>query len=213
MSEGLCLLHRPSEGDPLGQFAIIQQSEGGWGLILKEPLDREVRDRHTLRVMATDGKFEASVSVDVHVLDINDNSPQCEQVREPPGHVTRRPSAQGSEMAPSSRSRWAPLGSIDLRWKEVLMVLVLLQLGYSEVLMENSPSSSFVLKVSAVDPDAGANGQVSYSLHGPDADRFHLDQRTGTMGCQGSHGRRTVTPVDLHVLRCHFLLGQLTTCA
>lgn len=87
-----------AEGDPLGQFAIIQQSEGGWGLILKEPLDREVRDRHTLRVMATDGKFEASVSVDVHVLDINDNSPQCEQVREPPGHVTRCPSVQGSEM-------------------------------------------------------------------------------------------------------------------
>lgn len=50
-------------------------------MILTQPLDREVKDRHTLRVMATDGKFQASVSVDVHVLDINDNSPQCEQVR------------------------------------------------------------------------------------------------------------------------------------
>lgn len=92
------LLHVCAEGDPLGQFAIIQQSEGGWGLILKEPLDREVRDRHTLRVMATDGKFEASAGVDVHVLDINDNSPQCEQVRAPPGHVTHGPSEQGSEV-------------------------------------------------------------------------------------------------------------------
>lgn len=77
-----------ADGDPLGHFAIIQQSEGGWGLILTQPLDREVKDRHALRVMATDGKFQASVSVDVHVLDINDNSPQCEQVREPSCHVT-----------------------------------------------------------------------------------------------------------------------------
>ncbi|CAF95368.1 unnamed protein product, partial [Tetraodon nigroviridis] len=122
-----------TDGDPLGHFAIIQQSEGGWGLILTQPLDREVKDRHALRVMATDGKFQASVSVDVHVLDINDNSPQCEQ------------------------------------------------LVYTEAVMENSPSSRFVLKVSAVDPDVGANGQVSYSLHGPNADKFHLNYRTGEL--------------------------------
>lgn len=48
--------------------------------------------------------------------------------------------------------------------------------------MENSPSSQLVLKVSAEDPDQGANGQVSYSLHGPNADQFHLDYRTGTTG-------------------------------
>lgn len=68
------------------------------------------------------------------------------------------------------------------------MVILLFQLGYSEVVMENSPPSRFVLKVSAVDPDAGANGQVSYSLHGPNADKFHLDHRTGMMVCQGSGG-------------------------
>lgn len=77
-----------ADGDPLGQFAIIQRSEGGWGLILTQPLDREVKERHALRVMATDGKFQASVGVDIHVLDVNDNSPQCEQVREPAGRVT-----------------------------------------------------------------------------------------------------------------------------
>lgn len=48
--------------------------------------------------------------------------------------------------------------------------------------MENSPPSMNVLKVSASDPDVGANGQISYTLHGPDADKFHLDQRTGTAG-------------------------------
>ena len=50
---------------------------------------------------------------------------------------------------------------------------------YTEAVMENSPSSMFVLKVSASDPDVGANGQISYTLHGPSADMFHLDHRTG----------------------------------
>uniref|UniRef100_A0A3Q1HQK5 FAT atypical cadherin 2 n=1 Tax=Anabas testudineus TaxID=64144 RepID=A0A3Q1HQK5_ANATE len=120
-------------GDPLGQFAIVQEDEGVWGLIVKERLDRETKDRYTLKVTATDGKFEAPVSVDVHVLDINDNSPVCEQ------------------------------------------------LVYTEVVMENSPPSMFVLKVSASDPDVGANGQISYTLHGPNADKFHLDHRTGEL--------------------------------
>ncbi|XP_039976098.1 protocadherin Fat 2 [Xiphias gladius] len=122
-----------TDGDPLGQFAIIQEDEGKWGLIVKERLDRETKDRYTLKVTATDGKFEAPVTVDIHVLDINDNSPLCEQ------------------------------------------------LVYTEVVMENSPSSMFVLKVSASDPDVGANGQISYTLHGPDADKFHLDHRTGEL--------------------------------
>lgn len=73
-----------ADGDPLGQFAVIQRGEGGWALIVKEPLDREAKDRYSLRVMATDGKFEAVAVVDVHVLDVNDNSPVCEQVRGSP---------------------------------------------------------------------------------------------------------------------------------
>ncbi|KAI4792810.1 hypothetical protein KUCAC02_033138 [Chaenocephalus aceratus] len=122
-----------TDGDPLGQFAIIQEDEGRWGLILKEALDRETKDRFTLRVTATDGKSEAPVSVDVHVLDINDNSPLCEQ------------------------------------------------LVYTEAVMENPPPSMFLMKVRASDPDIGANGQVTYSLHGPNADMFRLDQRTGEL--------------------------------
>ncbi|XP_068596339.1 protocadherin Fat 2 [Brachionichthys hirsutus] len=122
-----------TDGDSLDQFAIIQEDEGEWGLIAKERLDRETRDRYRLRVSATDGRFEAPVIVDLHVVDINDNSPLCEQ------------------------------------------------LLYLEEVMENSPSSRFVLKVSATDPDSGANGQVSYSLHGPEADMFYLDHRTGEL--------------------------------
>ena len=81
----------PVDGDPLGQFAIIQQDEGEWGLIVKERLDRETKDRYRLRVIATDGKSEAPVTVDVHVLDINDNSPLCDQVSRPAAAPQTRP--------------------------------------------------------------------------------------------------------------------------
>lgn len=62
----------------------------------------------------------------------------------------------------------------------ITVVILLLQLVYTEVLMENSPPSMFVLKVAASDPDVGANGQISYTLHGPSANKFHLNPRTGT---------------------------------
>ncbi|CAL8272565.1 unnamed protein product [Boreogadus saida] len=122
-----------TDGDPMGQFAIIQEEEGEWGLILKEPLDREAKDRYTLQITATDGKFQALATAEVHVLDVNDNSPECQQ------------------------------------------------LVYTEVVMENSPSNVFILKVSASDRDTGAHGHVSYSLHGPDADKFHLNHQTGEL--------------------------------
>lgn len=66
----------------------------------------------------------------------------------------------------------------------IVVIILLLQLVYTEAVMENSPSSRFVLKVSAADPDVGANGQISYSLHGPNADKFHLNYRTGMNGAR-----------------------------
>lgn len=53
------------------------------------------------------------------------------------------------------------------------------QLLYTEVIMENSPPGVFILKISAIDPDIGTNGQISFTLHGPNADKFHLDPQTG----------------------------------
>ncbi|XP_061690531.1 protocadherin Fat 2 [Syngnathoides biaculeatus] len=122
-----------TDGDRLGQFAVIHRDEGEWGLIAKEPLDREANAAYALTITATDGKFQTPVGVRVDVLDYNDNAPQCQQ------------------------------------------------LMYSEDLMENSPSSTFVLKVSASDADEGPNAQISFSLHGPDSDQFHLDHVTGEL--------------------------------
>ncbi|XP_042182005.1 protocadherin Fat 2 [Oncorhynchus tshawytscha] len=139
-----------TDGDPLGQFSIVQEGEE-WRLVLKESLDREAKDNYSLKIRVTDGRFEAPATVEVHVLDINDNSPLCEQ------------------------------------------------LLYTEVVMENSPSSIFILKVSASDPDIGTNGLVSYTLHGPNADKFHLDQKTGELFTLAQLDREKVREYDLVV--------------
>lgn len=82
----------------MGQFAIIQVDDGKWGLIVKERLDREVKDRYGLKVTATDGKFDAVAVVDVHVLDINDNSPLCEQVRKFRRALSNSPRSVGADL-------------------------------------------------------------------------------------------------------------------
>ncbi|XP_077922884.1 protocadherin Fat 2 [Halichoerus grypus] len=68
-----------TEGDPLGQFGISQAGDE-WRIFSRKTLDREHMAKYLLRITASDGKFQASVLVEIFVLDINDNSPQCSQL-------------------------------------------------------------------------------------------------------------------------------------
>ncbi|XP_030621432.1 protocadherin Fat 1 [Chanos chanos] len=66
-------------GDPLGLFDI-QYTEGSWVIAARKPLDREESDFHLLNITATDGAFVARATVEITVLDANDNSPVCDKV-------------------------------------------------------------------------------------------------------------------------------------
>ncbi|KAM7141484.1 protocadherin Fat 2 [Molossus nigricans] len=68
-----------TDGDPLGQFGISQVGDE-WRIFSRKILDREHMAKYLLRITASDGKFQASVIVEIFVLDINDNSPQCAQL-------------------------------------------------------------------------------------------------------------------------------------
>lgn len=54
--------------------------QGEWKMYVKWPLDREDRNLYTINVTASDGLFVSQATVEVTVIDTNDNSPICDQV-------------------------------------------------------------------------------------------------------------------------------------
>lgn len=63
----------------MGQFGI-SEADGKWKVFSKKPLNREETEKYVLKVMVSDGKFQAATEVEISVLDVNDNSPECKQV-------------------------------------------------------------------------------------------------------------------------------------
>uniref|UniRef100_A0AAY4ENR5 Protocadherin Fat 2 n=1 Tax=Denticeps clupeoides TaxID=299321 RepID=A0AAY4ENR5_9TELE len=139
-----------TDGDPLGQFTVVPAGDE-WRVVVTGLLDRELKEKHSLKVTVTDGKFQDTATVEVHVLDVNDNSPLCEQ------------------------------------------------LLYTEAVMENSQSGLFILKVSASDPDIGTNGQLSFTLHGLNSDKFHLNPKSGELFTLALLDREQESEYDLVV--------------
>ncbi|MBN3279871.1 FAT2 protein, partial [Polyodon spathula] len=139
-----------TDGDPLGQFSV-EQVDGEWRVTLQGEIDREEKEKYLLRVTATDDRFQVTTTVEIHVLDINDNSPVCQQVL------------------------------------------------YTETVSEDAPAGFSILKVSAKDPDHGTNGQITYTLHGPRADKFHLDTQTGGLYTLAALDREQEMEYDLVV--------------
>jgi len=52
---------------------------------------------------------------------------------------------------------------------------------YNASLPENSPWGTFVVRVSASDPDRGTNGEMVYILSDDAAGRFHIDPDNGVI--------------------------------
>lgn len=67
-------------GNPRGVFglALVQ---GEWKVYVSGLLDREQQDWYLLNITASDGLYVARTAVEVTVMDANDNSPICNQVR------------------------------------------------------------------------------------------------------------------------------------
>lgn len=60
-------------------LALVQ---GEWKVYVSGLLDREQQDWYLLNITASDGLYVARTAVEVTVMDANDNSPICNQVRE-----------------------------------------------------------------------------------------------------------------------------------
>lgn len=59
-------------------LALVQ---GDWKVYVSGLLDREQQDWYLLNITASDGLYVARAAVEVTVMDANDNSPICNQVR------------------------------------------------------------------------------------------------------------------------------------
>ncbi|XP_033953236.1 protocadherin Fat 3a isoform X2 [Pseudochaenichthys georgianus] len=65
-------------GNYRGVFAL-GLVQGEWKMYVKWPLDREERNLYIINVTASDGLFVSQATVEVTVIDTNDNSPICNQ--------------------------------------------------------------------------------------------------------------------------------------
>lgn len=63
-------------------LALVQ---GEWKVYVSGLLDREQQDWYLLNITASDGLYVARTAVEVTVMDANDNSPICNQVRDTNG--------------------------------------------------------------------------------------------------------------------------------
>lgn len=72
---------RSPGGNPRGVFglALVQ---GEWKVYVSGLLDREQQDWYLLNITASDGLYVARTAVEVTIMDANDNSPICNQVRD-----------------------------------------------------------------------------------------------------------------------------------
>ncbi|XP_061473408.1 protocadherin Fat 2 [Rhineura floridana] len=107
-----------TEGDVLGQFSVAEV-DGEWRIFSKKLLNREEREKYLLRVLVSDGKFQAATEVEISVLDVNDNSPECKQtpykgkVSEdaPPGFSILKVSATDADVGSSAQITYSLHGS------------------------------------------------------------------------------------------------------
>ncbi|XP_072256548.1 protocadherin Fat 2 [Pyxicephalus adspersus] len=113
-----------TDGDPLGLFSINEVG-GQWVVSSKKPLDREDKEKHHLKVTASDGKFQATTEVEITVLDINDNSPECQQMLytaavaedAPPGLFILKISAKDPDVGNNAQITYALYGLGDDRFR------------------------------------------------------------------------------------------------
>uniref|UniRef100_A0A8C5DML6 Si:ch73-379j16.2 n=1 Tax=Gouania willdenowi TaxID=441366 RepID=A0A8C5DML6_GOUWI len=122
-------------------------------LVLKKPLDREQKSKHSFRVTAVDGgkpPRSGTLNVSITVLDINDNRPTFKQ--DTYQIETNENVAVGRILAKVSAIDPDEVGTI-------------------------------IAQLSAVDPDEGTNGEIKYSLSKTLArkvyDKFELDSLNG----------------------------------
>ncbi|XP_054267149.1 cadherin-89D-like [Macrosteles quadrilineatus] len=119
-------------------------------------LDREIKDKYVLRVVATDkGNLTSEVVLTIQVDDVNDNPPQFVQMWVHPSENVEIPEPVTSAVLVVVGNKTVVEGSRSLKEKEILPVV-----SIPETLTVGFP----VLRLLAIDKDSGENSTVVYKL-------------------------------------------------
>ncbi|XP_046673716.1 cadherin-89D isoform X2 [Homalodisca vitripennis] len=144
--------HLTLRGEDSNMFAL----EPSGLVILVGKVDREVKDKHVLRVVATDkGNLSSEVVLTIHVDDVNDNLPQFVQMWVHPSEMVEIENPVSSALLIAVGNKTIIESSRSLRDKEVLPVV-----SIPETLAVGFP----VIRLLATDKDNGENSSISYKL-------------------------------------------------
>ncbi|KTG47058.1 hypothetical protein cypCar_00009390 [Cyprinus carpio] len=156
-------------GNRGGVFAL-GLVQGEWKLYVKRPLDREEQERYLINVTATDGLHVSTATVEVTVIDTNDNSPVCEPFQ---------------------------IYMVNMNDYEPKPGIFLEPAVYSVSVSEDVAINKQILRVKATDADTGANAQIRFSLFGSGAEDFIIHPHTGELKTATALDREKVARYSL----------------
>uniref|UniRef100_A0A672QAR5 FAT atypical cadherin 1 n=1 Tax=Sinocyclocheilus grahami TaxID=75366 RepID=A0A672QAR5_SINGR len=209
-------------GDPQGLFDV-KHTDGVWVVTVKKTLDREERDFYLLNITAIDGTFETKATIEITVLDANDNSPVCEKdvytqtVPEDAlvGRQILQVSAIDADIQSNAEITYQLSGSgaesftIDAKtgkiskWEIYSHSSLHLYLKQEvKCLIQGHNGSSSLITPCLVQAHnlvfIGMNGKIRYSFEDSAGGLFSIEESSGIISLERSLDRQTKT---MHVLR------------
>ncbi|XP_014649346.1 PREDICTED: protocadherin gamma-B2-like [Ceratotherium simum simum] len=173
------------------EFILKSYSKNYYKLVTDGALDREEIPEYNVTIMATDrGRppLSSSISVTLHIADVNDNAPVFHQAsyvvhvaeNNPAGASIAQVSASDPDLGPNGRVSYSIVAS-DLEPRALS----------SYVSVSAQSPGYLVTKVVAVDADSGHNAWLSYHvLQASEAGLFSLGLRTGEVRTARALGDR-----------------------
>uniref|UniRef100_A0A671LFV9 FAT atypical cadherin 1b n=1 Tax=Sinocyclocheilus anshuiensis TaxID=1608454 RepID=A0A671LFV9_9TELE len=168
-------------GDPQGLFDV-KHTDGVWVVAVSKTLDREERDFYLLNITATDGTFETKATVEITVLDANDNSPVSPEL-----FILN--CAENFELI-----HFRHITHRHIFQREFLFYRLTSADVYTQTVPEDALVGRQILQVSATDADIQSNAEITYQLSG----LFSVEESSGIISLERSLDRQTKAT---HVLR------------
>ncbi|KAM4774886.1 cadherin-related family member 1 isoform 3-T5 [Cyanocitta cristata] len=187
------------EGDPVtydltyeaGSRRYFSVDKNLGNVTLIEELDREKEDEIEVIVSISDGLSTVSEKVRILVMDANDESPEF--INTP--YIVEVP-----EFPLSTITLFFCLSACSFFTSFNSPGFLLLCDSGNSFWSQNTPSSSSIFKIEAIDKDTGSGGSITYFLQNIHANKFTIDRHSGVLRI------KTGVTLDYEKSRTHFVV-------